>query len=154
LLACGGHVEGEAAEQRPPRIPATATPVAEPPPPSDREPNGAAGGGAEGEAMARRACDQCHGDWGVQGFNPAPSCNCRTTDVGRVCLDGSECQGQCLSSPASQVVTSAGPPRLGYYIGECSEFEHSYGCHIALQNGVNTGAPLDLDEAPPTLCID
>lgn len=155
-VACGARVDGDPSEARAPRIPATATVLEEPPLQSAPDAGGGAAGGgpSAGDAQARSACDACRGYWGVQGFNPMPSCNCRTLDFGQECRDGSECEGQCLSSSTSQVVTHGGPPRRGYYVGQCSEFVRSYGCHIALQNGINTGAPLDLDESPPTLCID
>jgi hypothetical protein len=67
---------------------------------------------------ARLACDLCNGSWSAGRRAPA-SCRCRTSDPGRECHDGSDCQGQCIPTGQVELVGDKG---LGYRIGKCSEF--------------------------------
>jgi hypothetical protein len=71
------------------------------------------------------ACKTCNGVWAVHGLSQTPSCNCRTTDGGKACRDGNNCQGMCIAAenPETQVV-EAGP------------------------------RPVPLSEPPPMICAD
>jgi hypothetical protein len=116
------------------------------------EPTGEAGAAAE--QTPELACKACRGDWGAHGLSPVPGCNCRTADSGRACRDSSQCEGQCLADTPAAVVTSPGPPRLGYPVGACSEFQTSFGCHAVLSNGIALGEPLNLEEPITQRCWD
>ncbi len=100
----------------------------------------------------KAACEACNGEWGRHGLSPFESCNCRTSDFGKACQGSEQCEGQCLADgEPEQVVTDPGPPAKGYFVGQCSEFEVSYGCHQVLSYSED---PVPLDEPPPMLCWD
>jgi hypothetical protein len=107
-----------------------------------------------GEGPARAACRACRGDWGRHGLSPIEGCNCRTEDFGASCADSSECEGQCLADAPGQMVVEPGPPRRGFFVGQCSEFRASFGCHSVLSDGFNLGEPVLLDEGVPMRCLD
>lgn len=100
-------------------------------------------------------CKACNGLWGVHGISPTPSCNCRTTDGGRRCRDGAECQGLCLvaEEPEREVV-EAGPPARGHFVGRCSETVAVFGCTRSLERGAASRGPVALAEPPAQLCAD
>src|SRR5216110_3273672 len=72
-------------------------------------------------------CKACNGEWGVHGLVQVESCLCRTHDSGRRCRDGAECEGECIAQPGAVEVVDPGPPRRGYFVGKCSEFDHLFG---------------------------
>lgn len=47
-------------------------------------------------AAAKAACEKCNGAWGRYGVNKYEGCNCQTTDAGKECRDGDDCQGECI----------------------------------------------------------
>jgi hypothetical protein len=106
------------------------------------------------EASARAACRACRGDWGRHGLSPEEGCNCRTEDFGASCADNSECEGQCLADAPGEMMVDPGPPRRGFFVGQCSEFRASFGCHAVLADGFNLGEPVLLDEGVPMRCLD
>jgi hypothetical protein len=106
------------------------------------------------DAAARAVCRACRGDWGRHGLSPVEGCNCRTEDFGASCADDSECEGQCLADEPGELVVDAGPPRRGHWVGQCSEFHASFGCHSVLSNGYNLGEPVLMDEGIPMRCTD
>jgi hypothetical protein len=147
------------------------TETSDPPPPvtagapgADGEPiiPGASGSSSSGgssttapdEAVDRASCQACRGDWGKHGLSPVESCNCRARDFGKECRDSAECEGECLADTPAEIVTNAGPPRLGFFVGQCSEFRTSFGCHAVLANGFNLGEPVMLDEGSTLRCLD
>jgi hypothetical protein len=99
-------------------------------------------------------CRACNGEWGVHGLVQVESCLCRTHDVGRRCRDGIECEGECIVQPGVVEVTDQGPPRRGYFVGKCSEFDHLFGCLKLLMDGTAARGPSALDEPPGEVCID
>lgn len=142
LKAGDAHVPAPAPNPAPPRTTSSAAPVVRAPttPPSP--------------ARTPEACRACNGEWGQHGLSQEPSCLCRTRDHGRACLDGSECEGDCLFAGDPPRVIETGPPRRGYHVGRCSEFVTSFGCHPLLIDGTKQQPPTDLSEEVPTLCID
>src|SRR3954469_21108040 len=40
----------------------------------------------------KEGCDTCEGIWAVHGVEPVETCICKTSDVGKNCLDGRDCQ--------------------------------------------------------------
>lgn len=98
-------------------------------------------------------CKACNGEWGVHGLLQVESCLCRTHDVGKVCRDGLECEGECVVEVGKTQVVEPGPPRRGFFLGRCSEFDHVFGCNKLLMDG--TGAqPTSLEEPPGEVCVD
>jgi hypothetical protein len=105
---------------------------------------------------ARDACRACRGLWGVHGLDDKESCNCRTTDAGKRCQDGSDCQGMCIAGkddPETEVVTP-GPPRRGFFVGRCSELVTVFGCNRVIERGTRARGPVPLDEPPQKICVD
>jgi hypothetical protein len=99
-------------------------------------------------------CRACNGEWGVHGLVQVESCLCRTKDGGHRCRDGAECEGECILEPGAVEVTEPGPPRRGYFVGKCSDYDHLYGCHPLLMDGTVAHGPTVLDEPPADVCID
>lgn len=105
--------------------------------------------------MTAEECKRCNGDWGQHGIVQQESCLCRTSDQGKECRDGDECQGQCLlSDPAQEEVVDQGPPRRGYFVGRCSEFVQTFGCYALVLRGARRQGPVPLDEPPAQICAD
>ena len=104
--------------------------------------------------QTERDCKACNGEWGIHGLSQKPSCNCRTTDGGRRCKDGSECQGLCTAAddPEREVV-ERGPPARGFFVGRCSKFMSIFGCYRPIDDGAGA-KPVDLTEPPQMLCAD
>jgi hypothetical protein len=101
-----------------------------------------------------RECRACKGDWGAHGLAQEVSCLCRTHDVGKTCKDGLECEGECEVVEGKLEITNPGPPRRGYFIGRCTEFEHVFGCRKLLMDGTAAKGPVNLDEPLAEICVD
>jgi len=101
------------------------------------------------------ACKACNGLWGRHGLADTESCNCRTTDAGKRCKDGADCQGVCVAAeePEREVVV-AGPPARGYFVGKCSETVTVFGCFKPIDKGAASHGPVPLTDPPPSLCVD
>jgi hypothetical protein len=106
------------------------------------------------EPDSQAACRaRCNGVFAQHGMMPVAQCLCRTHDFGKVCASGGECEGQCLFDSALTRVVEPGPPQRGYFGGRCSEFETTYGCKQLLPRS-KPEAPVELEQAPATICID
>jgi hypothetical protein len=121
-----------------------------------RAPATARGGGAPTASFqppkTQDACRACNGKWGVHGIEQTPTCLCRTHDVGRRCRGKDECEGDCLGDAGEREVTQPGPPPLGFWVGRCSEFHATFGCHVFL--APRAGEPVRLDVPADQLCAD
>jgi len=105
--------------------------------------------------VTAEGCKACNGLWGKHGIAQSESCNCRTTDAGKRCKDGAECQGLCVTADdPEREVTDAGPPPRGYFVGRCSETVVVYGCFKPLDKGAAANGPVSLAEPPPSICAD
>jgi len=124
--------------------------------PTDAKAPATARGGAAPTAFqppnTEDACRACNGKWAVHGLAQTPSCLCRTHDVGRRCRGKDECEGDCLGDAGEREVTQPGPPPLGFWVGRCSEFHTTFGCHVFLAPRV--GEPVRLDVPAEQLCAD
>ena len=100
----------------------------------------------------KEGCRACNGEFGVHGINPTPTCLCRTHDPGRRCRGKDECEGDCLGDAGQREVTQPGPPPRGYWLGRCSEFRSTFGCHVFLP--ARGGEPVRLDVPAEQLCAD
>jgi hypothetical protein len=99
-------------------------------------------------------CKACNGEWGIHGLAQTPSCNCRTTDGGKRCKDGNECQGLCVGADSiEREVVDKGPPARGFFVGRCSKLVTVFGCYRPIEDGASA-RPVDLTEAPQTICVD
>jgi hypothetical protein len=105
--------------------------------------------------QTKQACDACGGIWTVHGILPSESCICPTIDAGEDCVDGRQCVGQCLVNDRSefQVMERTDPPR-GFYVGTCSPYDTTFGCHRVIPHDIDELLPLPAEEAAITLCID
>ena len=105
--------------------------------------------------QTKEECDTCGGLWAVHGIEPAESCICATSDSGQRCADGRECEGQCLVDEQAgfQVMEKSTPP-LGFYQGNCSFYDTTFGCHFIIPADIVDLLPLPADEAAVKLCID
>jgi hypothetical protein len=100
-------------------------------------------------------CKSCNGDWARHGLAETESCNCRTTDGGKVCLDGNDCQGLCIAAPdPEREIIVPGSPPSGYFRGRCSDHATVYGCNRIIDHGTRARGPVLLTEPPQTICVD
>jgi len=106
------------------------------------------------EPTTAEACRACHGEWAVHGIIQEPSCLCPTGDVDKRCRDGGECEGQCLADGGEREVVAAGPPARGYFVGKCSRFRTSFGCHRMIARGALKAGPTNIEEPPTEVCAD
>jgi hypothetical protein len=102
----------------------------------------------------KEACVTCNGVWAVHGLAETESCNCRTKDSGKLCRDGSECEASCLADENRFEVVQAGPPAKGFYVGNCSEFEISFGCFKFITAGIRAKGPQLKEDAADSYCVD
>lgn len=114
----------------------------------------AAGVGAE--PTTADGCHACGGEWAAHGLIQEPSCLCPTSDAGKRCRDGGECQGQCLADDGERevAITDPGPPARGYFVGKCSRHRSNFGCHRPIAAGALKAGPISLDEPPTQICAD
>jgi hypothetical protein len=102
----------------------------------------------------QRDCKACNGDWRVHGLAQKPSCNCRTSDGGKRCRDGVECEGLCTAADdPERHVTDPGPPARGFFVGRCSTHRTIFGCYRPIDDGAGA-RPVDLTEPPQMICAD
>jgi hypothetical protein len=103
----------------------------------------------------KEACDACQGLWDVHGVEPVETCICKTSDFGHDCLDGKDCQGECIldGDPEFHVMEQGDPP-LGYYQGHCAPYDTTFGCFSRIPDDVATALPLAAAEAAQMICVD
>jgi hypothetical protein len=109
---------------------------------------------ASPEPATADGCRACGGDWSIHGLIQRPSCLCPTSDGGKRCRDGDECQGPCLADEGEREVTQPGPPARGYFVGKCARVRTSFGCHRSIAAGAIKAGPISLDEPPAQICAD
>jgi len=99
-------------------------------------------------------CKTCNGAWGVHGLSQKPQCNCRTSDAGKRCRDGVECEALCVAgeTPERELTEPGSPPR-GFWVGKCSEFATVFGCYRPIEDGAGA-KPVALAEPPQMICVD
>jgi hypothetical protein len=103
---------------------------------------------------SERECKTCNGAWGIHGLAQTPSCNCRTSDGGKRCRDGTECEALCVAREAPErEVTHEGTPPRGYWVGKCSEFVTVFGCYRPIHDGAGIN-PVELVEPLQMICVD
>lgn len=84
------------------------------------------------------SCESKGGIWGTIGLDQKASCNLPTTDGGKACTDGSQCQaGVCIAPTPQEGIIAAKPPT-------CPSYKRVVGCFNIYTN----------NEPPRTLCVD
>lgn len=100
-------------------------------------------------------CRACNGVWARHGIATEESCVCRTSDGGKRCRDGADCQGMCLAAEnAEREVVQAGPPARGFFVGRCSDLVTVFGCNRIIDRGAAAAGPSVLGEPPQMICVD
>lgn len=94
---------------------------------------------------ARAACTECQGVWGTFGVNKYQGCNCKTTDAGKVCHDGDECQGYCVWQRYDSDAREE---------GICSETKYLAGCYPIIFKGASQFPPSKPPPRKRTTCVD
>ena len=88
-------------------------------------------------------CEKLGGKWDYIGLDTEKECNLPTSDIGNVCYDRSDCEGECiadLTSEETKIVLEK--PILKS--GKCSEYRVVAGCRYFVENGNVSGL----------LCVD
>ena len=148
ISGCSAAPEGATAQQTAPERAVTAesaskAPVAVPNDPPRPRPT------------TKEACDACQGLWAEHGIEPVDSCICKTNDEGRECLDGKDCQGECIvDRDAEFQVMDQSQPSLGFFKGHCAAYDATFGCFRHLADDVKSLLPLGADEASEFICVD
>lgn len=96
-------------------------------------------------AQAKEACEKCSGVWGRYGVNHNQGCNCKTTDAGKECHDGDECQGLCLFRRYDNEAREE---------GVCSETQRMSGCHAVVMKGQSQLKPRIPPPKKLPTCLD
>jgi hypothetical protein len=106
------------------------------------------------KAQNEQDCKACGGVWAPHGISTKPSCNCATSDGGKRCKDGAECEGVCVAAgePEREVV-DPGPPPRGFFVGRCSKTVAIFGCYRPIERGASA-THADLTTPPQTICAD
>jgi hypothetical protein len=104
---------------------------------------------------AKEACDACQGLWAAHGIEVDETCICKTSDEGNECIDGKDCQGECLlDADAEFHVMDQGDPPRGYYKGHCAAYDTTFGCFRRIPDDIQSELPLASEEAGESLCVD
>lgn len=96
-------------------------------------------------SAAKAACDKCNGVWGRYGVNHYQGCNCKTTDAGKVCRDGDECQGLCLFRRYDEEAREE---------GVCSDQQRMTGCIAVVMKGQSQLKPRIPPPKKLPTCLD
>lgn len=99
----------------------------------------------KGLSSAKAACEQCSGVWGRYGVNRIQGCNCKTTDAGKVCNDGDDCQGLCLFRRYDDQAREE---------GVCSEQQRMTGCISIVMKGQSQLKPRIPPPKKLPTCLD
>lgn len=155
LLAAAAVVSGCCGTKTPPPAKQPATASATAAAGATASPTAAATPAPRTPPATEEACKACNGAWAQHGISQTFSCNCRTSDGGKKCSDGSDCQGMCITADTPERdVIEPGPHPRGYFVGRCSATSVVYGCNRIIDRGAATHGPIDLAEPPQQICVD
>lgn len=108
---------------------------------------------AAAHRSAIAACQKCRGHFGQHGITGTLGCICATTDGDKVCLDGNDCQSECVFQRVRIVATPQG--KRGLLEGRCAASRTVFGCHRFVPRGARSAGPRPLPLAPPgQTCLD
>jgi hypothetical protein len=94
-------------------------------------------------------CEACQGVWGRHGITQREGCICRTSDAGKECRDGADCEGPCLFERFEEI-----SPGMGVPVGRCSELRILFGCNPIILDGASAAPPQSLPGRAPHICVD
>jgi hypothetical protein len=100
------------------------------------------------------ACDACGGLWAAHGVAQIESCVCRTKDAGKPCRDGADCSGSCIADEKKFEIVQPGPPPRGFYLGQCSIYDTTFGCFKVIPAGIRSKPPQLEEDAAEAICVD
>ncbi len=103
---------------------------------------------------SKEACDACHGLWDIHGIGDVETCICPTSDAGKSCTDGQQCEGACIVTDDDfQVVESGNDPK-GYYVGRCADYDTTFGCYRDVPPGTLERGPHAVGDGIEDVCVD
>lgn len=86
-----------------------------------------------------KICKLRGGEWNSSFLMPDRGyCNFSTSDAGKECTSGSECEGDCLAELTKSEKEKLGPFHSGTLsglVGKCSEWKLNSGCVEKVENG-------------------
>jgi hypothetical protein len=104
--------------------------------------------------ITKEACDACHGEWDIHGIGDTETCICPTSDAGKSCMDGQQCEGACIVTDDDFQVVEAGDNPKGYWVGRCADFDTTFGCYRGVPAGTLERGPHVADEGFEDICVD
>jgi hypothetical protein len=103
----------------------------------------------------KEACDACNGLWDFHGIGDTETCICPTSDAGKSCTDGQQCEGACIVTDDDfEVIESGGDVPKGYYVGHCADYDTTFGCYRDVPPGTLEHGPHAKDEGIEDVCVD
>jgi hypothetical protein len=102
----------------------------------------------------KEACDACHGDWAIHGIGDTETCICPTSDAGKSCTDGQQCEGACIVTDDDFQVIESGDMPKGYYVGRCADYDTTFGCYRDVPPGTLERGPHVVGEGIEDVCVD
>jgi len=104
--------------------------------------------------VTKEACDACHGLWDIHGIGDTETCICPTSDAGKTCTDGQQCEGACIVTDDDFQVIEAGDNPKGYWVGRCAGYDTTFGCYRGVPAGTLERGPHVADEGFEDVCVD
>jgi hypothetical protein len=101
----------------------------------------------------KEACDACGGSWDFHGIRDVETCICPTKDAGKDCTDGQQCEGACIVSDNGFQIVESGTSK-GYWVGQCSQYDVTYGCYRIIPTGTVAHGPHAAAEGFEDICVD
>lgn len=85
-------------------------------------------------------CEAAGGKWGGVGIFPAKVCNLPTKDAGKICSDGSECEGDCIAELSKSQLDQVMYSHATFYTkGKCTARRIVVSCHPVVRRGMVKG---------------
>ena len=104
--------------------------------------------------VTKEACDACGGLWDLHGIGEVETCICPTSDAGKSCMDGQQCEGACIVTDDDFQVIEQGPDPKGYYVGRCASYDTTFGCYRDIPPGTLERGPHVAEEGIEDICVD
>mgnify|MGYP004071849521 CR=1 FL=1 len=90
----------------------------------------------------QNACAAAGGTYEQAGMLGWFRCTQSFADGGKVCRDGDDCMGRCMSDGTGAAFNEDGTPKP--VTGVCAANDNPFGCYATIEDGFSTG----------TLCVD
>ncbi len=79
-------------------------------------------------------CEKLGGKWDYIGLGSEKECNILTSDVGNICYDRSDCEGECIAELSNEELKLVINQSISKN-GMCSEYRIVLGCRYFVNNG-------------------